>query len=64
MAISEMPRVVLWRAECDLCGFLEAIANTTTPDPPDGWVMKEVGPCGHTNYFRDELRCPACKDKP
>lgn len=28
---------------------------------PDGWVYKEVGPCGITDYYKTDVFCPKCK---
>lgn len=60
--------VKTFRLRCDRCRRLcDGKSFTATkygdPLPPKGWKMVSVGPCGLTNYFRNEIHCPQCVEK-
>lgn len=48
---------------CERCGKTVTVQSVSTPDLPKGWKTVSVGPCGMTNYYRDEIRCIKCKTK-
>lgn len=46
---------------CDRCRTT-VIYTPLIDDKPDGWKVISVGPCGMTDYYRNEDRCPACME--
>ncbi len=50
---------------CDCCGTsVETRASRESRVKyPEGWEIISVGPCGLTDYYRNELRCPKCVKK-
>lgn len=56
MAVRELKQ---YEIVCDHCGK----ARVESRDPylvPDGWSHQSVGPCGLTDYYREELWCRTC----
>jgi hypothetical protein len=48
-----------WRLTCDKCKK-SVIVQAYLFERPKGWGDRSVGPCGLTNYYRDEDLCPKC----
>jgi hypothetical protein len=52
---------------CDVCRrHSDPVTACSTPSPreaPEGWEEILVGPCGATNYYRNDLFCPSCAEK-
>lgn len=49
---------------CNQCHATETFTGLYGPnDKPKDWGIREVGPCGLTNYFRKEDLCPKCMKK-
>lgn len=50
----------LYEIKCGRCQTCEHILSVHKPSLPEGWTTESVGPCGLTDYYRDEPRCPTC----
>lgn len=48
---------------CDFGCGTKVVASSFGGDLPQGWGTVKVGPCGITNYYRDDLACPTCLAK-
>ena len=52
------------RCDGPLCRNTVLIEGTNKEhEKPAGWGSVNVGPCGLTGYYRDELFCPDCLAK-
>lgn len=51
-----------WQFRCACCNTT-AFVEGPYAELPKGWRYVKVGPCGLTNYYRDEERCPKCVKK-
>lgn len=47
---------------CDKCKK-EAVVHAMYNILPIGWTTEEVGPCGLTDYYRDEDICTSCNNQ-
>jgi hypothetical protein len=53
-----------YERRCDKCDKRERTEATgSAPLLPIGWTRRSIGPCGLTNYYRDEEWCPECSVK-
>ena len=44
---------------CDFCGETK-VSQSFRQEHPSGWGLIEVGPCGLTDYYRNDLACEKC----
>lgn len=57
MYIETTIREFEWK--CDHCQRVEKVKGVKNKRP-QGWTVQSVGPCGMTDYFRDEDWCDLC----
>jgi len=55
--------IKVWEIRCDFCPSKHTETSAYKPSAPEGWGYVKVGPCGLTDYYRDELACPECLAK-
>lgn len=51
----------VYKFTCYMCHVSIIITGRPGEKPP-GWEVTQVGPCGMTNYFKDEEVCKDCYD--